>query len=69
MAVDLPLLSLLIWVPILGGALALAAGNDRPNQARWVALLAALLTLALSVELYIGFDPLPGTMQFLERHP
>jgi NADH-quinone oxidoreductase subunit M len=23
----------------------------------------------LSIELYVGFDPLPGTMQFLERHP
>src|SRR5258706_5868357 len=69
MTANLPLLSLLIWVPILGGALALAAGNDRPNQARWVALLTALATFALSVQLYLDYDSVSSSMQLIERHP
>ena len=31
---NLPLLSLLVWLPILGGALCLALGNARPQAAR-----------------------------------
>ena len=38
----LPLLSLLVWLPILGGALCLALGNARPQAARWMALAFAL---------------------------
>ena len=34
-----PLLSLLIWLPILGGALCLLLGNDAPQAARWLALV------------------------------
>ena len=30
-----PLLSLLIWLPIVGAALTLMLGNGRPNAARW----------------------------------
>ena len=33
-----PLLSLLIWLPILGGVFTLMAGNKRPDLARWIAL-------------------------------
>ena len=52
-----PLLSLLIWLPILGGALALMLGNGRPQAARWLALGTALLTLrAQSIPLFTGFD-------------
>ena len=32
-----PLLSLLIWLPILGGLATLAFGNERANAARWFA--------------------------------
>ena len=49
------LLSLLIWVPIIGGVLVLASGNqdERPNLTRWLALGVALITLALHVPLYL----------------
>ena len=33
-----PLLSVLIWLPILGGALVLAVGNARASAARWLTL-------------------------------
>src|SRR5687767_5343856 len=64
----IPLLSLLVWLPILGGALALACGPARPQQARYVGLLTALLTFAISIPLYLGFDALSPAMQFVERH-
>ncbi len=63
-----PLLSILIWLPILGGALVLALGNRRADAARWVALGVALLTFVASLPLLTGFEfPNPG-MQFVERH-
>ena len=32
----LPLLSVLIWLPILGGGACLLLGNARANAARWL---------------------------------
>lgn len=63
-----PLLSILIWLPILGGAVILALGNQRAGLARWVALAVSLLTLAASVPLLTGFDFANPGMQFVERH-
>ncbi len=62
-----PLLSALIWLPILGGAAVLALGNNRPSAARWLALAVALASLALSVPLFTGFDYADAGMQFLEQ--
>ncbi len=62
-----PLLSLLIWLPILGGVFSLLAGNKRPELARWLALGFALLTLALCVPLFTGFDMTTASMQFEEQ--
>ncbi|MBB5015201.1 NADH-quinone oxidoreductase subunit M [Rehaibacterium terrae] len=62
-----PLLSLLIWLPILGGFATLAFGNARPAQARWFALVVAIVTFALSLPLYTGYDPTGAVMQFVER--
>ena len=64
---SLPLLSLLIWLPVLGGALCLLLGNQRPQAARWLALVTALLTLVLTVPLFSGFDMANAGMQFVEH--
>ena len=66
MFADLPLLSLLIWIPILGGLLVLAIGGN-PARARMLALLIAALTFVLSILLYTGFDNSSFLMQFAER--
>ncbi|MFZ5638959.1 MAG: NADH-quinone oxidoreductase subunit M [Pseudomonadota bacterium] len=62
-----PLLSILIWLPIVGGALALALGNRRAQAARWLALAVALATFVLSVPLLTGFDYFAAGMQFVEQ--
>ena len=64
-----PLLSLLVWLPILGGALCLLLGNERPQAARWVGLVTALAALVLSVPLLTGFDMGSAAMQFVEQRP
>ena len=70
MFADLPLLSLVIWVPIIGGVLVLATGSDRNAvEARVLALLVAILTFALSVPLYTQFDTTTPSMQFVEMVP
>ncbi len=61
-----PLLSLLIWLPILGGFATLAFGNERANGARWFATAVAAVTLALSVLVFTGFDFAAPGMQFVE---
>ena len=62
-----PLLSLVIWLPIFGGALVSLAGTGRANVARWLALAIAILVFVVSIPLFTGYDSASGTMQFLEK--
>jgi len=66
MFADLPLLSLLIWVPIFGGLIVLAVGDKDPWGARPIALTVTVLTFLLSMPLYTGFDTGTASMQFTE---
>jgi NADH-quinone oxidoreductase subunit M len=61
------LLSILIWLPIVGGALALMLGNRRAQTARWLALTVALATFVLSIPLLTAFDFASAGLQFVER--
>jgi NADH-quinone oxidoreductase subunit M len=63
-----PLLSVLIWLPILGGALVLALGNARADAARWLGFAVAVLTFVFSVGLLTGFDYANPGLQFVENH-
>ena len=63
-----PLLSLVIWVPIIGGCLVLATGNDKYAPiARLLALVIAVLTFLLSIPLWTEFAIGTADMQFVER--
>ena len=64
---QLPLLSLLVWLPIVGGALCLALGDARAQLARWTALAFALATLLVNIPLFTGFDFGDAGMQFVEQ--
>ncbi|NJO18196.1 MAG: NADH-quinone oxidoreductase subunit M [Thioploca sp.] len=68
MFVDLPLLSLLVWLPILGGVWVLAIGDKEAATARSIALVVSLLTFALSLSLYFEFDTTTTVMQFTEKY-
>jgi NADH-quinone oxidoreductase subunit M len=67
MSAELPILSLTIWLPILGGALVLGSGDKAPNVTKWLALAVALLTFAVSLPLYSAFQAGTAEMQFVER--
>ncbi|MEJ1365195.1 MAG: NADH-quinone oxidoreductase subunit M [Candidatus Sedimenticola sp. (ex Thyasira tokunagai)] len=69
MFADWPILSLTIWLPIIGGILVLASGDKEPNATRWTALIVAILTFIVSLPLYSGFDISTADMQFVERSP
>ena len=65
---DIPLLSLLIWTPIVGGLwVLLAGGKSNPDAARAVALTVSIVTFVLSVPLYMWFELGEHRMQFTEQ--
>ncbi len=63
----LPLLSALIWLPILAGLVTLSLGDARAASARWVALAGSVASFALSVPLMTQFRLGTAMMQFVER--
>jgi NADH-quinone oxidoreductase subunit M len=65
----MPLLSLVIWLPIAGGALLLALGEQRSTAARWTALAVSVATFIVSLPLLTTFDRTTAAMQFVERVP
>jgi NADH-quinone oxidoreductase subunit M len=67
--IDYPLLSLLIWLPIAGGAALLAMDALGNPGCRIVALLVSLATFILSLSLYTHFDFTTAAMQFQENVP
>jgi NADH-quinone oxidoreductase subunit M len=69
MLTDFPLLSLLIWLPLVGAFLVLATGGDKnANIARGIAVATAIINLLLCIPLYLGFDPGRYDMQWMEDH-
>ncbi len=69
--VDLPILSILIWLPIGAGILVLAigSGGEGAGRARLLSLGASVVTFLLSISLYTGFDLTTSDMQFVEHIP
>jgi NADH-quinone oxidoreductase subunit M len=62
------ILSLVVWIPIIAGALVLATGSDRNAAlARWLALAGSLLGLIVAIPLATGFDTSTSAMQFVEK--
>ena len=63
------LLSLLIWLPLLGGIILLPMGDDRAPLVRLLALIIAIVTFILSIPLWTGFDVTATQLQFVEKTP
>ncbi|MCG5511792.1 NADH-quinone oxidoreductase subunit M [Ectothiorhodospira shaposhnikovii] len=69
MFADWPLLSLVIWTPILGGLIVLTMGDRMPEASRRVGLAFAVLTFLVSIPLFTQFDRGTHEMQFVEMIP
>jgi len=66
MFAELPILSLLIWGPILGGIWVLYAGDRQEETVKTLALMISVVTFLLSTLLYKDFDITTHEMQFVE---
>jgi NADH-quinone oxidoreductase subunit M len=66
---DLPLLSLLIWLPLIGGIAVIGVGDRSQQLARQLAFGVSLLTFLISLPLWGTFDTGTAAMQFVERVP
>jgi len=65
---NLPLLSLVIWLPIAGAIVVLQLGSGaRAQLGKQVALGVSVVTFVLSVPLYTRFDGATAAMQFVEK--
>jgi NADH-quinone oxidoreductase subunit M len=60
----LPLLTILIAIPLIAGALCLFV---RSEAARWIALVATLIDFVLGAYLWVGYDPNGAQWQFVEN--
>ncbi len=66
---NFPFLSVITFIPIVTGLGLLLFPAERKNAIRWTALVAATITLLLSVWVYFSYQVEPGGYQFEERIP
>ncbi len=69
--VGFPLLSLVTWLPLVGGAVILSLRGDEAAvaaNARWTALWTSLAVFVFSILLWVDFDPANPGFQFVESH-
>ena len=64
---DYPILSLLIWVPILIGLLLILSKNISDNLSQLITLLTSFLILVVSINLTQAYDHTTSRLQFIER--
>ena len=63
------LLSMLIFIPIIGAILIAFAPRERLDLIRWLALITSLITLIISLPLYGGdFNANPSGYLFEEQY-
>ncbi len=67
MEAGFPMLTLTIWLPILGGIAVLASGDRDALLSKRLSLAVAVLTFVVSLGLWIGFDSGTAEMQFVEH--
>src|ERR1700728_623724 len=65
-----PILSLVTWLPMVGCLVIMSVRGDEAtvaSNARWTALWTSLIVLALSLILWVKFDPAEAGFQFIEE--
>ncbi|MCC6916378.1 NADH-quinone oxidoreductase subunit M [Nitrosomonas sp.] len=62
-----PLLSLIIWLPIIFGLIVLVMGDRNVQAVRWVSLVGATAGFLVALPLYNEFDSSVSVMQFSEH--
>ena len=62
------ILSLLIWIPILGAIVVAFLPRDNENLVRYTSAAVTGLQFIVAIVLWRKFDPSNGSMQFMERY-
>ena len=71
-AAGFPILSLITWLPLVGGLIIMSVRGDEAtvaSNARWAALWTSLIVMVLSVVLWVKFDQGEAGFQFVEEIP
>src|ERR1700757_1678572 len=69
--ITFPILSLVTFLPLLGVLLIFVLRGDEKSvagNARMIALVTSLVTFALSIYMYMGFDKSSADFQFVEKY-
>lgn len=64
---DWSLLSLIIWLPIVAAFAILALGPNREGLVKLLALVTSVVTMLISLPLWLHFDSSTADMQFVEK--
>jgi len=67
-AANFPLLSAILFTPLVGALLLLCVPRKHEQAIRWIANLTALAGFLVSVPLWFAYDPAGTAWQFVERH-
>ncbi len=65
---DFPILSVIVFAPLVAGLLLLLIPGERKSEIRVAALAAATVTMLLSLWVYFSYDQAAGGYQFVERY-
>ena len=63
---DFPILSITLFVPVVGSVIALALPKSKPALLKWVALAISFVPLVLAAVIWFSYDRAMGGMQFEE---
>ena len=64
---NLPILTIITFLPVLGCLALLFVQNDKDDIVKYISLATAIIVFLFSLPLYFYFEPVAG-MQFLENH-
>src|ERR1051325_43061 len=65
---NLPLLTILTFLPLAGGLIIFGLGSEQRRLARGLALATSFVSLALALVLWNQFKPVSGNLQFEEKY-
>jgi NADH-quinone oxidoreductase subunit M len=65
---NLPILSIMLFTPLVGAVIVLCLPKEKPALLKWVALAVSLIPLALAGVVWFSYDRTVGGMQFQELY-